>query len=126
MESQHTNHHFSGAESVTDFLVSETNGIDIAQWQSEIDSFIAETSDELNDIVRQLENINSSGSPLPPRIPRTTGEPMPDPIDTKTDSSKTNQKTRSTQQTQDPDQRLASLREKLANRLEKKINRNPD
>ena len=79
--------------------------IDIGQWASEIESFIDETSMELAQISNAIENIS------PALIQQLAENRMGNPS--------MPQHTESAPQEESSTDRLASLREKLANRLQK-------
>ena len=93
------------------------DAIDLQQWQLEIDNFIDETSIELNELARILE-----GGPISDfsESPKTQNENLTAPKPTRPVKSRIDEKPTKTKApaSSDSTDRFASLRKKLASRIE--------
>ena len=94
-----------------------TDAIDIQQWQMEIDNFIDETAAELNDIARRLD-----GGPIADFVdqPKSECKGQVSSTDLKIDKNKSRPRTNQVDDrgSESSEDRLASLKQKLANRIE--------
>ena len=101
---------------------TETNSfnVDLGQWRRDIDTFASATTSALDAIVSELSNACSGGEirPVGRRANRTPIAKQ-SKVNTTTSRQNTTSKTNNTPSSTGSNSRLASLKEKLASRMNK-------